>query len=94
MITAATEGIGSRSSRVIDGLASASTSIAMAIVRTTAPRLRAISNRIDSSTATPNAVQTTYSGTRGAKATPRFMFNTPVCGRGPRVSIPKSGGRA
>ena len=58
-MTAATEGIGSRSSRVNDGLASASTIIAIAIARTSAPRLRATSSRIEISTAAPKPAHTT-----------------------------------
>ena len=58
-MTAATEGIGSRSSRVNDGLASASTISASAIARTSAPRLRASSSMAEISTAAANAVHTT-----------------------------------
>ncbi len=58
-MTAATEGIGSRSSRVSDGLASASTISASAKARIGAPRLRASSNSAEISAATPNAAQTT-----------------------------------
>ena len=43
-MTAATEGIGSRSSRVSEGLASASTISASASARSGAPRLRATSS--------------------------------------------------
>src|SRR5688572_27937834 len=72
-MTAATEGIGSRSSRVIEGLASASTISESATARTSAPRLRASSSIAASKAVTPNAVHTTYSGTSGANETPRFM---------------------
>ena len=58
-MTAATDGIGSRSSRVNDGLASASTIIAIASARTTAPRERTTSSKMEISTATPNAAHTT-----------------------------------
>ena len=58
-MTAATEGIGSRSSRVSDGLASASTISASASARIGAPRLRTSSSAIEISTATPNAAHTT-----------------------------------
>src|SRR5579885_2968619 len=72
MMTAATEGIGSRSSRVNEGLASASTMRPSATARITAPRLRAISSTMAISAAAPKAAQTTYSGTSGANDTPRF----------------------
>ena len=59
-MTAATEGIGSRSSRVSDGLASASTISASAMARSGAPRLRAIEQQWPrSATATANAAHTT-----------------------------------
>ena len=58
-MTAATEGIGSRSSRVKDGLASASTIMPIAMARMSAPRLRATSSRMEISTAAPKALHTT-----------------------------------
>ena len=60
--TMATEVSGSRSSRVNDGLASASTNSASAAARTKAPRLREASSRIASTTATASADHTTVVG--------------------------------
>ena len=59
MITAATEGIGSRSSRVSDGFARASTISARATARTAAPRLRAKSSVADSKAASAKPAHTT-----------------------------------
>ncbi len=58
MTTTATEVSGSRSSRVIEGLASASTNKASAMVRTKAPRVRPITIRSEIRTATATAAQT------------------------------------
>ena len=58
-MTAATEGIGSRSSRVKDGLASASTIRPSAMARSTAPRLRASNSSTEITTDAPKAAQTT-----------------------------------
>ena len=58
-MTAATDGIGSRSSRVSDGLASARIIRPMAMARTTAPRPRVNSSSTEMTMATPNAVHTT-----------------------------------
>ena len=57
--TAATEGSGSRSSRVSDGLASASTISASATSGGSAPRLRTMNNRAASTTASAAATQST-----------------------------------
>src|SRR5262249_8027322 len=59
MTTAATEVSGSRSSRVIDGLASASTNSASASVRTKAARVRANTSRSEIANATATAAHTT-----------------------------------
>ena len=57
--TAATEVSGSRSSRVSDGLASASTNSASASARISAPRLRANTSSSETTNATTTAAQTT-----------------------------------
>ena len=58
-MTATTEGIGSRSSRVKEGLASASTISPSASARIAAPRLRASSSMTEISAAAPKAAHTT-----------------------------------
>ena len=73
--TTATEESGSRSSRVSDGFASASTSSARAAVRSRAPRLRETSIRRAIAAATAAAAHTYSVGMRGAKLIPKF---TPV----------------
>ena len=55
--TTATEDSGSRSSRVNDGLASASTISASAVVRTPAPRLLTTNSSTASSSASAHAAQ-------------------------------------
>ena len=72
--TTATELSGSRSSRVSDGLASASTTRASASARTTAPRLRDTNSSNARMQAATTAAQRTWAATSGAKATPRFTF--------------------
>ena len=72
--TTATELSGSRSSRVSEGLASASTTRASASARTTAPRLRDTNSSNDRMQAAATAAQRTWVATSGAKATPRFTF--------------------
>ena len=57
--TTATDDSSSRSSRVNDGLASASTIIASASARTRPPRLRTAMSRTASTSATPAAAQRT-----------------------------------
>jgi hypothetical protein len=58
-MTAATEGIGSRSSRVSEGLASASTINPSATARMAAPWLRASSSTTEISKLAPKAAHTT-----------------------------------
>src|SRR6266849_1075834 len=69
--TAATEGRGSRSSRVSDGLASAATRSTSAIVRISAPRVRLAnsSSAITATAAMPAHITT--SGTSGEKVRPK-----------------------
>src|SRR5215469_11554538 len=69
--TTATEVSGSRSSRVSDGLASASTRSRSAIARVAAPRVREISNSTTIAAATTTAAHTTASGTSGENVTPK-----------------------
>ena len=57
--TTATDVSGSRSSRVIEGLASASTNNASAMARASAPRLRPNTTRSDTANATATAAHTT-----------------------------------
>ncbi len=71
--TTATEVSGSRSSRVIDGLASASTNSASATVRISAPRLRENTSSSEIKNATAAATQSTASGTSGANEIPKFI---------------------
>ena len=78
MTTAATEVSGSRSSRVIEGLASASTNSASAMARTNAARARAKTSRSESTSAIAAAAHTMYAGTRGEKEIPRFNVSSPV----------------
>ena len=70
--TTATEDSGSRSSRVSEGLASASTISASASERTTAPWLRETNSSSDRITAAATAAQRTCIPTSGANATPKF----------------------
>src|SRR5262249_12115352 len=86
MTTAATEVSGSRSSRVIDGLASASTNSASASVRTKAARVRANTSRSEIANATATAAHTTEAGTRGANEIPRFNLRPHKSSSGPRGS--------
>src|SRR3984957_15785488 len=73
--TTATEESGSRSSRVSDGLASASTTSASASARIVAPRLRDTNSNNTSTTAAATAVHNTGSATSGANAIPRFKIS-------------------
>src|SRR6185312_6870767 len=61
------------SSRVNDGLASASTMSAIAVARTSAPRLRVNRSVAANNAATANATHTAYPGTSGANETLRFI---------------------
>src|SRR5438132_1093546 len=70
--TTATEVRRSRSSRVMEGLASASTNSASATVRARAPRLRPNTIRIERANATPAAAHTMAAGTRGENEMPKF----------------------
>src|SRR5437879_500687 len=68
---AATDGSASRSSRVKDGLASASARSASATARIQAPRLRTTSSKAATTAAATTAAHRTSGGTRGAKAIPK-----------------------
>jgi hypothetical protein len=68
--TATTEESGSRSSRVKEGLASASTISASAATRTAQPRERASSSRPVITAIAAIATQSTNEGTSGVKAMP------------------------
>jgi hypothetical protein len=68
--TTATDVSGSRSSRVSDGLASASTSSASAAMRTATPRLRANTSSAATTAAIAAAAHTKATGTRGEKLMP------------------------
>ncbi len=68
--TTATEVRGSRSSRVSDGLASASTISASAPARIRAPRLRVSASNAATTAATAAAAQTNSIETRGEKLMP------------------------
>src|SRR6478736_7058530 len=70
--TTATALSGSRSSRVSDGLASASAMSSSATTRIAPPRLRETIKSSASTTAAAIAAHNIWSGTRGAQATPRF----------------------
>src|ERR1700722_3705775 len=72
--TTATELSGSRSSRVNDGLASASTISASPSARMVAPRLRDTNSSNDRTAAAAIAAQRIWALTSGANATPRFTF--------------------
>src|SRR5438067_7429987 len=75
--TAATDDSGSRSSRVNDGLASASRISASAVTRTAAPRAR-LSNSSTAITAmAASAIHSTMLGTRGVNAIPYCMALLP-----------------
>src|SRR5215471_5911093 len=76
--TTATEVRGSRSSRVSDGLASASTMSASAPLRTRAPRLRDSTNSAAMTAATAAAAQTNSTGTRGEKLMPNTTLKFPT----------------
>src|SRR5712671_1130462 len=75
--TAATEDNGSRSSRVKDGLASASRISASADTRTAAPRERPNSSSADITTTAASASHNTSVGTRGVNAMPYCMTLLP-----------------
>src|SRR5215510_9757682 len=66
--TAATEDSGSRSSRVKDGFAKASSTSASANTRTAAPRERLSRSRAPITTIAASAIQSTMVGTRGVNA--------------------------
>ena len=68
--TAATDDSGSRSSRVNDGLASASRISASAATRTAAPRARPSSSRTAITTIAASAIHSTSEGTSGVNAMP------------------------
>ena len=70
MTTAATDDSGSRSSRVKDGLASASRISASAATRTAAPRERPSSSRPAITTIAASAIHSTSEGTSGVNAMP------------------------
>src|SRR5262249_51519607 len=70
-ITTATEDSGWRSSRVNEGLASATTSSAKAKMRSGAPRLRTKSSSAASTTTAAQAAHTASTGTSGANAIPK-----------------------
>src|SRR5947199_111636 len=72
--TAATEDNGSRSSRVKEGLASASSISASAVTRTAAPRARPSSSSADITTIAASAIHSTIAGTRGVNAMPYCML--------------------
>src|SRR5271154_3038291 len=72
--TTATELSGSRSSRVSEGLASASTMSAMPTARIAAPGLRDTKSSKVRTQAAANAAQRIWTLTRGANATPKFTF--------------------
>ena len=69
-MTATTELSGSRSSRVKEGLASASTISASAATRTAQPRARESNSKAAIAMMAPIAIQSTSEGTRGVKAMP------------------------
>src|SRR5262245_37622883 len=71
--TAATEDSGSRSSRVKDGFAKASSTSASANTRTAAPRERLSRSRAPITTIAASAIQSTMVGTRGVNAIPYCM---------------------
>src|SRR3984893_7339362 len=73
--TTATEESGSRSSRVSDGLASASTTSASASARIVAPRLRDTNSNSARMTAAAMAAHNMGSATSGANAIPRFKIS-------------------
>src|SRR6478752_720038 len=75
--TAATEDNGSRSSRVNEGLTSASRISASAVTRTAAPRERPNSSRADIITIAASAIHSTSVGTRGVNAMPYCMTLLP-----------------
>src|SRR5882672_2022289 len=72
--TAATEDSGSRSSRVKDGLASASRISARAATRTAAPRERPSNSNTAITTMAASAIHSTSEGTRGVNAIPYCML--------------------
>ncbi len=82
--TAATDDSGSRSSRVNEGLASASRISANAATRIAAPRARASSSTTAITTMAASPIQSTSEGTSGAKAMPYCMGYCPsrsmICG--------------
>src|ERR1700675_1583380 len=71
--TAATDDNGSRSSRVKEGLASASNISASAVTRTAAPRARLSSSRAAITRMAASATHSTRVGTRGVNAMPYCM---------------------
>src|SRR6185312_781560 len=71
--TAATDDNGSRSSRVKEGLASASRISASAATRTAAPRARPNSRTAAITTIAASAIHSTMVGTRGVNAMPYCM---------------------
>ena len=75
--TAATEDNGSRSSRVKEGLASASRISASAATRTAAPRARPSSSSAEITTIAASAIHSTIVGTRGVNAMPYCMAYCP-----------------
>ena len=72
--TTATEVKGSRSSRVIDGLPSASTNSVIAAMRIHLPRALANTSIAASTHAIASATHTMVSGTSGANEMPKFMM--------------------
>src|SRR6267142_3527774 len=72
--TAATDDSGSRSSRVNDGLASASRISASAATRTAAPRARPSSSSTAITAIAASAIHSTSEGTRGVNAMPYCML--------------------
>ena len=74
--TAATDDSGSRSSRVNDGLASASRISASAATRTAAPRARPSNSSAAITTMAASAIQSTSVGTSGVNAMPYCMMRS------------------
>src|SRR5205085_11295760 len=85
--TAATEDNGSRSSRVKEGLASASRISASAATRTVAPRARPSSSSAEIATIAASAIHSTSVGTRGVNAMPYCMLLPQPFDQGRRVNL-------
>src|SRR5882757_2128030 len=85
--TAATEDSGSRSSRVKEGLASASRISASAATRTAAPRARESSSRTAITTIAASAIHSTIAGTRGVNAMPYCILLSQPLDQGRRVDL-------